>query len=409
MPRFDYQARSAEGRAVTGQLEAISMEVVADQLVGRGLVPVRISPSPVVRDPLLQQFSKLLEHRRQVGMTELLFFTRQMYTLTKSGIPMIQGLARLAESTANPLLQETIREVVRELESGRELSASLARHPRLFNTLYVNMIRVGETSGRLEEAFLHLHSFLERDHTTGKRIKTALRYPTMVITAIGIAIAVLTVLVIPTFAKIFERFDMQLPLPTRIILAISNFAQHYWVYVLGGLVLGVYGFVYYIRTDQGRLWWDRLKLRFPVVGNIVLRATLARFARAFTMASRAGVPINQALMAVSLATDNVYLGEQIRGMRNGIERGDSLTRTAAHTQLFPPLVLQMMSTGEETGQLDDMMQSVAEFYEQQVDYDVQNLSAYLEPVLTVIVGIMVLVLALGIFLPMWELTQLAKR
>ncbi len=409
MARFDYQARSSDGRAVTGQLEGVSMETVADQLLNRGLVPIQIESAAEKQASFLQKLRKLIGQHQQPSITDLLFFTRQMYTLTKSGIPMIQGLVRLSESTSNPVMQETIREVVKELESGRELSAAFARHPRLFNTLYVNMIRVGETSGRLEEAFMRLHGFLERDHTTGRRIKTALRYPAMVITAISIAIGVLTMLVIPTFAKIFERFDMQLPLPTRIILAVSDFAQGYWPYVLGGLALALYGFRHYIQTDKGRLWWDRLKLGFPVVGSIILRATLARFSRAFTMASRAGVPINQALMAVALATDNIYLGDQIRSMRNGIERGDSLTRTAAHTQLFPPLVLQMMSTGEETGQLEEMMEEVAEFYEQQVDYDVQNLSAYLEPIMTVIVGIMVLVLALGIFLPMWDLTQLAKH
>jgi MSHA biogenesis protein MshG len=350
-----------------------------------------------------------LRVRQRPSSTDLLFFTRQMYTLTKAGIPLIQGLSRLAESTVNQRLQEVIREVVKDLESGRELSTAFARHPAVFNTLYVNMIRVGETSGRLEEAFLRLHGFLERDRITGERIKSALRYPLMVITAISIAIGVLTLLVIPTFAKVFARFEMELPMPTRIILAVSDFALSYWWYLLLGGLMVLYAFRHYLRTDAGRLWWDRLKLKFPVVGNIILRATLARFARAFTMASRGGVPLNQALMAVAMATDNVYLGGRIRDMRNGVERGDALTRTATNTRLFPPLVLQMLATGEETGKLDDMMEEVAEFYEQQVDYDVQNLSAYLEPVLTVIVGIMVLVLALGIFLPMWDLTQIARH
>jgi MSHA biogenesis protein MshG len=164
-----------------------------------------------------------------------------------------------------------------------------------------------------------------------------------------------------------------------------------------------------VRTQQGRLWWDSSKLKFPVVGDIILRATLARFARAFAMASRAGVPINQSLMSVALATDNTYLGDRIRDMRNGVERGDALSRTAARSGIFPPLVLQMMSTGEETGQVDEMMEEIAEFYEQQVDYDVKQLSTYLEPLMTIVIGVMVLVLALGVFLPMWDLTQLARR
>lgn len=408
MTKFDYQARSAEGEAQAGRIEAANMEMAADQLNRKGLIPIRISPSSEKGAGPLARLREL-STRRKPGVVDLLFFTRQMYTLTKAGIPMIQGLARLSESTSNRVMQETIQEVVQELESGRELSSAFARHPKIFNTLYVNMIRVGEASGRLEEAFLRLHAFQERDRTTSERIKTALRYPTMVIVAISIAIGVLTTLVIPTFAKLFARFDMELPLPTRIILAVSEFSVNYWPYLLAGILSGLYGFRYYIRTEKGRLWWDRLKLRFPVVGGIIQRATLARFSRAFTMASRAGVPINQALMAVALATDNLHLGEKIRDMRDGIERGDTLTRTASKTRLFPPLVLQMMATGEETGQVDDMMEEVAEFYEQQVDYDVQHLSSYLEPVLTIVVGVMVLILALGIFLPMWDLTQIARR
>ncbi len=408
MAKFLYQARSKAGEAVNGEIEAANMEMVADRLSSNGLIPVTISAASEHRPSPLIQLKELLEQKTP-NMVDLLFFTRQMYTLTKAGVPMIQGLARLSESTANRSMQETIKRVVQDLEAGRELSSAFSKHPKIFNTLYVNMIRVGETSGRLEEAFSRLHNFLERDRTTSERIKAALRYPTMVIVAISIAIGVLTTLVIPTFAKIFDKFAMELPLPTRIILGVSDFSVNYWIHLLVSTFLGLYGLRYYIKTEQGRLWWDRLKLKLPVVGGIVLRATLARFSRAFTMASRAGVPINQALMSVALATDNVYLGDKIRGMRSGIERGESLTRTATKTDLFPPLVLQMIATGEETGQVDDMMEEVAEFYEQQVDYDVENLSAYLEPLMTVIIGIMVLTLALGIFLPMWDLTQLARR
>lgn len=384
------------------------MEMVADRLQNGGLTPVSISLAARREKTLLAEVWEKLE-RRPPTLVDLLFFTRQMYTLTKAGVPMIQGLARLAESTHNQVMQETIGQVVQDLEAGRELSAALAKHPQLFNTLYVNMIRVGETSGRLEEAFFRLHAFLARDKTTGERIKTALRYPTMVIVAISIAIGILTTLVIPTFAKVFTKFDLQLPLPTRIILGVSEFSLSYWLPILLTLIFSLYGFRYYIKTDKGHLWWDRFKLKLPVVGGILLRATLARFARGFTMASRAGVPINQALMSVALATDNVYIGDKIREMRGSIERGESLTRTATKADLFPPLVLQMIATGEETGQVDEMLEEVAEFYEQQVDYDVDNLSAYLEPILTIIIGVMVLVLALGIFLPMWDLTQIARR
>jgi MSHA biogenesis protein MshG len=408
MPKFSYQARSGDGEAVNGIMDAPSQELVADQLNNNGLIPIRIAEAAEAKPGLLARLNKPVGKRRP-SIIDLLFFTRQMYTLTKAGVPMIQGLSRLAESTANPTMSETINQISIELESGRELSSALARHPKIFNNLYVNMIRVGESSGKLEEAFLRLHGFLERDKNTSDNIRSAMRYPTMVIIAIAIAIGVLTNLVIPTFSQIFDKFELQLPLATEILLGVSDFSVAYWPHLLILTIGGWYGFRRYVQTDKGRLWWDSTKLKIPLVGGIIQRATLARFARAFTMASRAGVPINQSLMSVALATDNAFLGDRIRDMRNGVERGESLSRTAARSGMFPPLVLQMMTTGEETGQVDDMMEEVAEFYEQQVDYDVKNLSSYLEPLMTIIIGVMVLVLALGIFLPMWDLTQLARR
>jgi MSHA biogenesis protein MshG len=345
----------------------------------------------------------------KIRLDDLILFSRQMYSITKAGVPIIQGLARLAESTPNPRFAEVLREISRDLEGGREISAAFARHTDIFGTLYVSILRVGEMTGQIETAFHSMYDYLQRDKVVIDRVKAAMRYPMFVIIAIGVAIGVLTVLVIPTFADVFASVNMQLPLATRIILAVSQFARDYWPLVLAAIAAAVVAFRRWTATEAGRLTWDRTLLRIPKLGDVLLRATLARFTRAMGVAMTAGVPITQALAGVARASGNMYVAEKILSMRNGVERGDTLLRTAASARVFTPVVLQMIAVGEETGQLDTMMLEVADFYDREVEYDIANLSSIIEPVLTVVVGIMVLVLALGIFLPMWDLTQLASR
>jgi MSHA biogenesis protein MshG len=407
MPHFQYKARNPDGLALSGQIEAPSPDAAAEQLIGNGYTPVEIREARR-REAVGEQIKRRLGLGRP-SLSELALFTRQLYALTRAGVPIIRGMNQLASSTRNTVLREAIEAIVDDLESGRDLAGALARHTDIFIPLYINLVRVGEESGRLDEAFLRLWEYLEREKKTSNQIKAAMRYPVFVILAVGIAIFILMAFVIPEFAKVFERFRLDLPLPTRAIIALSEFTAAYWWAVLGAIGGGIHAFRRYINTDDGRLWWDEQRLRFPVFGSIVLRATLARFARAFAMATRSGVPLIQALGVVSRAIDNEYLGKKIVGMREGIERGESITRTAANMGVFTPLVMQMLAVGEETGQVDDMLEEVAAFYESEVDYDVGRLAELIQPVLTVAVGIIVFILALGVFLPMWDLTQIAGR
>ncbi|MGK0674751.1 MAG: type II secretion system F family protein [Halothiobacillaceae bacterium] len=407
MPIYVYKARDQRGQLQQGQVEAASTEAAASLLGGQGLIPLEVREKKTRAKPLDD-----LKRRfgiGQPGLEELILFSRQMYSLTHAGVPIIQSLTRLADSTANPRFAEVLREIVRDLEGGRDVASSFARYPAIFGTLYISMLRVGELSGRIDEAFLRMYEYLDRDKVVLDRIKSAIRYPSFVVIAILIAIGVLTVLVIPAFAKVFAGFQLELPLPTRMILAFSGFMAAYWHIILGGIVLAVFAFRRWIATEKGRLWWDRVKLRIPKIGDILLRATLARFTRALSMALGSGVPITQALIGVAHASDNMYLAEKVLDMRMGIERGGTMLRSAIQTGLFTPVVLQMLAVGEETGQVDTMMREVADFYDREVEYDIAHLSAIIEPILTVVVGVMVLMLALGVFLPMWELTQLASR
>ncbi len=403
MPAFLYKGRNPRGDAVMGRVEADSPDAVANQLFTLGITPVDINEVIDEDDPLQHWLRRLGASRPTT--VDLILFSRQMYTLTRSGVPLVRGLKGLAESTRNLILRETIEDVVDTLESGRDLATAFGRHPKLFSPLYVSIVRVGEHSGQLEDSFLRVYEFLSADKKLRDRIKQALRYPTFVMIAIAAAVAVITLWVIPAFARVFERGAVELPWATQAILAVSSFMVSYWWSLLGAIVGGIIAFRLWTGTEHGRYQWDRMRFRIPIVGDIVLRATLARFARSFSVTFRSGVPLVQALTLTAKALDNEFLGERVLAMRNGVERGESLFRSAAGVGLFTPLVLQMIAVGEETGRVDDMLDEVAGFYEREVEYDIDNLSAAIEPVLIVAMGVMVLILALGVFLPMWDIAQ----
>jgi MSHA biogenesis protein MshG len=283
----------------------------------------------------------------------------------------------------------------------------MARHPGVFGPFYLAMIRVGEMTGRLTEAFARLAEHIEFELDVRARVKQALRYPTMVLIAIAIAMVVINLFVIPTFATVFAGFKAQLPAMTRLLLGISAFTVAWWPLLAAAVIGGIWGTRVWLATPAGRYAWDKAKLKLPIAGPIVLKATLARFARSFAMASKSGVPITRSMSVVAQTVDNAFIGQRIEQMREGVERGESLSRCAAAAGVFTPVVLQMIAVGEETGELDTLLVEVAQMYERETDYAIKGLSASIEPVLLTIIGAMVLVLALGVFLPLWNLGQAA--
>jgi MSHA biogenesis protein MshG len=409
VPLFAYRGRNARGELVTGTVEAGDQGAVADQLLSTGVTPVDISTSTArVEERGPGRLERLMAPR--VTLVDTMLFSRQMYTLLKAGVPIMRALGGLQESAINPTLRDVIADLRSSLDAGRELSSAMQRHPEVFSHFYMSIVRVGETTGQLEESFNLLFGYLDFEREVRERIKTATRYPMIVIVVVSAAIAVINFAVIPAFAKVFEAAKVPLPLLTRILVKTSEFFLAYWPVLIGMIVLGVVAFVSYTRTEQGRYNWDRIKLRIPIAGSIILKATLARFARGFAISSRAGVPIMQALSIVAAVVDNSYLGRRVEQMREGVERGESILRTAVAANVFTPVVLQMIAVGEETGELDDLMGEVAQMYEREVDYEIKNLAANIEPIITIALGILVLLLALGVFLPMWGLgkVMLAK-
>ena len=406
MPLFQYKGRNQQGEAVVGRLEAASADAVASQLITRGVTPVDVTLARAGHD-VFGGIKQLLSNDK-VGLADLILFSRQMYTLLKAGVPIMQALRGLEGSAHNAALMRTIGEIGDSLDAGLDLTSAIRRHPGVFPPLYASMVQVGETSGNLPDAFLQLSQYLELEKDTRERIKSAMRYPIFVIVAMVIAIFIINLFVIPAFTKVYASFDAELPWATKLLIATSDFTVAYWYVMLIVLGVAVFCVRLYVQTPSGRHRWHRLKLRLPVVGTIVYEATLGRFARALAVTIGSGVPLVQGLGLVSRAVDNDYVGARILQMRDGVERGETITRTAAATKLFPPLVLQMISVGEETGAVEDLMVEVAGYYEREVDYAIKNMSAAIEPLLIIGIGVLVFILALGVFLPLWDLPQALK-
>ena len=405
MAVFAYNGKNQGGAAVSGAVDAANAEAAAHQLLSGGIYPISITAQKADSDEEGIGFS----FGRKVKAEELIILTRQLYSLTKAGVPLNKCVRGLALTLKNPALVKVLYEIEKNLNSGVTLSTAMSRHVEIFPRLYVSMVLVGENSGRLEDAFKELIDHLELEQETARRISGAFRYPMFVGIALFIAIVILNIFVIPVFADIFKQFGAELPLMTKILVATSNFFVAYWQLLLAAAVFAGFTFHSWTNTEQGLIKWDAFKLRIPVVGSIMQRAVLARFCRTFAMMMSSGVPLIQAVELCSSAVGNAAVGERIRGMRRSIERGESLLQAIGNSDMFTPLVMQMVSVGEQTGNVDEMLNEVADFYNREVDYEIKNLSSNLEPILIVMMSVLVGILAVGIFLPMWEMFSVVQK
>ena len=408
MPSFAYKGRNAGGQLIEGVLEGADSGAVVDVLRGMGLTPVDIKEA---QGKALKSTSgmNVTLFKQKITHIDLLLFSRQMHTLLKSGVPIMRALNGLQEAAINPEMKRVIGEIRESLEGGRELSHALARHPRVFSPFYLSMIRVGEATGLLEEIFYRLFEHLEFERYMREQVKTALRYPMFVMIAMAVAIVIVNIFVIPAFAKVFAGFGAELPLMTRILLGFSEFMVAYWPLMLAVVAGCVIAFRSWVGTTLGRYIWDRTTLKIPIAGKILHKAALSRFSRSFSLGIRSGVPVMQALSNSAQTVDNSYVSRCIEGMRENVERGESLLRATISAGIFTPIVMQMVAVGEESGAVDDMMDEIGDMYRQEVEYELKTLGQQIEPILIVLLGVLVLILALGIFLPMWDLGKVALK
>jgi MSHA biogenesis protein MshG len=401
MTVFVYKGRSLQGELVQGRLDADSADQIAARLLGSGITPIDIGALSERGLDLKKLWLSMGGGKPRT--VDLMMFSRQMYTITKAGVPLLRGLTGLQATTHNAVLRDALADVLTSLEAGRDLSTSFARHPAIFQAMYINMVRVGEETGTLDTAFLRLCDYLSLEQDVNDRVKSALRYPLITLAAVILAVGIISVKVIPAFAPIFRVLGDKIPLPTRIIMGASYATQHYWWLMLLAALGAYLAMRSYLSTDAGRYKWHRAKLKLPIVGNLMHEAILARVTRSLAICLSAGIPALQAFATIARTTGNDYVSERILHLRDNVERGESISHAAASGTLFPPLVIQMIAVGEETGELPELLGEVAEHYRRDVDYQLKNLSALIEPALIVVVGGIVLVLALGVFLPMWDM------
>jgi type II secretory pathway component PulF len=353
-------------------------------------------------------FSDLWQRFQQVKFEDIIFFSQQLSTLYKAGVPLLTGLISLAEQSDNKKMKIMLKTISQQVEKGSTLFEAMAKYPEIFTPVYVNMIRAGETSGMLGQTLDRFVTLADREMRTRQRVKEATRYPKIVILSLTIAFGVLIAFVIPRFAEVFSRFNTPLPLPTRVMIGINNVFHTYWYIALAALFGIPFLIRHYMRTPQGKYLWDRFKIRIPVFGPLFLKIALSRFAYIFVMLNRSGIPILQTLSITSSTIDNVILSQSIEEIGKKVRGGSSLTDAMSESGRFTPLVIQMLSVGESSGTLDEMLMRVTEYYDIEVENSIKKLSTYVEPTLTLFLGVVVLFLALAVFLPWWNLASLFR-
>jgi type II secretory pathway component PulF len=406
MTVYRYKARDRSGALLTGTVESSGREAAALQLDQLGYLPIRIDEAKGFdwRGSL-----KIVENlTTRVSSDDLIILTRQMATLIDAGLSFVAVFDALTEQTANPKLKAILVQVRQDVEGGMAFSDALARHPAVFDHLYVSMVRAGEAAGVLDEMLDRLAFLAEHDSETRAQIKSATRYPKIVIVALVAAFGVLVTFVIPRFAALYAHFDATLPLPTRILIWTNTIVQSYGVAILIVLAASVVGFRAYVKTPVGRAKWDSFRLRMPIFGPIFLKSALSRFARVFGTLNRCGLPVLQALDIASKTVGNASVAVAVNQIQEGVRQGRGIVQAMKASKIFPAGIVQMVAIGEETGRLEPMLIKVSEYYDREVDYAIKTLSASLEPLLLAVIGGVVLFLALAIFLPWWHLISVFK-
>lgn len=403
MPLFAYRARNREGELVAGRTEATSKEALEKNLENQGLIPITVVGSRPAFD--MEKVKSILG---RVSPDDLIVFTRQLGTMYKAGIPFVRTIKATADQTESKALRKILTTVREDVEGGKTFADTLSMHPRIFNELYVSMVAAGEAGGVMDEILNRLSTLLEKDADIKAKIKSATLYPKMVVGAVIAAIVILVTFVIPKFAELYGRFGAALPLPTRVLVAISVFFTKYWYIMALTVIASVIAFRIYIRTGIGRRHWDSIRIRFPIFGPLSLKASMSRFSMILGTLLKSGLPILTALEISGRAVGNVIVSDEVERVRNEIRGGKPLAKPMEESGFFPAMMIQMVAVGEETGKLDDMLLGVSDHLNSEVDYTIRNLSTLLEPMLLSVIFGMVLFIALALFLPMWDMVKLVR-
>lgn len=402
MYTYAYQVRDNQGKITSGVQDALNEENAITSLMSRGLMVLSISQKGAA-----SKRKKITT----VKETDLVLFTRQLATMVDAGIPLVGAMTALYES-ADPKRQKNLRAVIGDLTSrvqgGESFNASLAKHPLIFNRLYISMVRAGETGGLLADILDRLAGFLEASARLRKKIKSAMTYPVAVISIAVIITTFLIVRVVPVFADIFKDFGRELPGPTQLLVNLSEFMRGYWWVILIGLVAAFFGLKGFLKTKMGHELWNRWQLKLPIFGGLIHKICMSRFARTFSQLIRSGVPILETLEIVGGSSGNTVIEQSIKGVSTDVEKGDNLSVALSKKTIFPPMMLRMVAAGESTGKIDEMLEKMADFWDEEIEATLAALTSLLEPILIVILGVIVGGIVIALFLPIFKMSEVVS-
>jgi type II secretory pathway component PulF len=405
VPVYSYKAKDRYGVELQGNMEAASSTAVASRLAGMGYIPVFIvEQSGSVENSLEDWMAQF----QGVKMEEMIVFIRQLSSILGAGVPLLESLEALYEQMSSRKLRNIILRVRKDIEGGSSFSDALERDKKVFTPVFIAMVRAGERAGILGEVLERLAALLERDYENSQKIKSALRYPMMVVIALGIAFLIVVTFVIPQFTSMYNAFRSELPLPTRVLMGINYGIRHYFVYIF--IIAGLLGYTAkkLLDTERGKVWWDRFTLSVPVFGTLINKLILARFCRMLSSMLKSGIPILDALSITRDTVGNKILSKAVDNMKEDVTRGTMLSEPMRGAKIFPPLAVQMVAIGEKSGSLEAMLSKVADYFDRDANYMITNLMPLIEPLLLLGLAFVVVLLALGVYLPMWDMVKLIK-
>jgi len=397
---YAYKARDKGGNVLNGTIVADNEALVLARLREQGFVPLEVDKQK--RGMNIELTAK------KVKFKELSVFARQFATMVNSGLPILRSLAILAEQTENPELARVLGVIRTDVEQGSSLSGAMTKHPKVFNDLFVAMVKSGETGGSLDDVLLRLADMIEAEVRLRGKIKSAMTYPIAVVALVVLIMSAMLLFVVPQFQTIYGSLGGSLPLPTRVLLTMSNIFKKYWYIVLIGSLVFRFFFKRWKKTPNGRAWVDKMKLRVPIFGILFQKTALSRFASTFSMLLRSGVPILQSLEIVAETVNNRVVSDAVDDVQASVREGESMAKPLARHAVFPPMVVQMIAVGEETGQVDMMLEKVATFYEQEVEASVDALTSLIEPLLIAVIGGCVGAAVIALYMPMFNIIKLIQ-
>ena len=398
MPVFQYTARTLKGDLVNDKIDLPSRDDVIAHLRKNRMVVVQVRAAP-------REFKLSFKFGGGVKTRDIVVLTRQFATMINAGLPLVQALDILAQQTENKILADVTRQVVYDVESGHTLADALRKHPRAFSDLYVNMVAAGEAGGILDTILVRLAQFLEKNDAIVRKVKGAMVYPAVIVSVAVIAVSVLLIFVIPTFQNMFASVNLELPLPTRIVIGMSNLLKNYWWAILGVAGVTVFGITRYYKTAPGRLQIDAMLLKMPVLGDVLRKSAVSRFTRTLGTLISSGVSILDGLEITARTAGNMVIHNAVMESRASIAGGETIAQPLAKSKVFPPMVISMIAVGEQTGGMDEMLSKIADFYDDEVDAAVSTLLSLMEPIMIVVLGVVVGGMVVAMYLPIFDMVN----